>query len=142
MKINPNHHLPAEMSELIEEVYEERYDYYSSYCDDDYLPYAFALDEYSESIKTYMYAYVGELDKIMYNPQIKDLGDYTPVEVYEDCDGVLHHSVYSFRHPHKLTALMGCIIAFLKETKNPPSKIVKLYNRLSNDYPEITLRLL
>lgn len=145
MKLNPKHHLPEDIAEAIEEHYNDLYAYYdSSYYDDcDYYSAQYTMYDYHAHDETYTYAYVAELDKLMFDPVLKNFGDYMQdLDLYEDDDGVLYHGVYSFTHHHKLTAMMGCIIKAMKDIDQPSKKISNLYEKLSNDYPEVTLRLL
>lgn len=142
MKFNPKHHLPLELVESIDDHYESLYEYYDGYYDDDYCS-SYALYDYHAHDKTYTYAYVKELDKFIFNPNLKNFGDYrTELDLYEDSDGTLYHGVYSFTHHHKLTAMNGCVIEAMKDISNPSKRLSNLYEKLSNEYPEITLRLL
>lgn len=132
MKMNYNQHLPIEIYDSIEDYYMDC-DYYDDHFDDDY---SYDRNYYG----AYMYCYVEEFDKIIFNAGIKE--DYeTSSELYCDSEGNLF-TAYPYFDDKKIVALTGAVINAINNIKKPSKKLTKLYNKLLDCYPEIVLRIL
>ena len=132
MKMNCNQHLPIEIYDLIEDHYMDC-DYYDDHFDDEY---SYDRNYYG----AYMYCYVEEFDKIIFNAGIKE--DYeTSSELYCDSEGNLF-TAYPYFDDKKIVALTGAVINAINNIKKPSKKLAKLYNKLLDCYPEIVLRIL
>lgn len=132
MKMNCNQHLPIEIYDSIEDYYMDC-DYYDDHFDDDY---SYDRNYYG----AYMYCYVEEFDKIIFNAGIKE--DYeTSSELYCDSEGNLF-TAYPYFDDKKIVALTGAVINAINNIKKPSKKLTKLYNKLLDCYPEIVLRIL
>ena len=132
MKMNCNQHLPIEIYDLIDDYYMDC-DYYDDYFDDDY---SYDRNYYG----AYMYCYVEEFDKIIFNAGIKE--DYeTSSELYCDSEGNLF-TAYPYFDDKKIIALTGAVINAINNIKKPSKKLTKLYNKLLDCYPEIVLKIL
>lgn len=132
MKMNYNQHLPIEIYDSIEDYYMDC-DYYDDNFDDEY---SYDRNYYG----AYMYCYVEEFDKIIFNAGIKE--DYeTSSELYCDSEGNLF-TAYPYFDDKKIVALTGAVINAINNIKKPSKKLTKLYNKLLDCYPEIVLRIL
>lgn len=132
MKMNYNQHLPIEIYDSIDDYYMDC-DYYDDHFDDDY---SYDRNYYG----AYMYCYVEEFDKIIFNAGIKE--DYeTSSELYCDSEGNLF-TAYPYFDDKKIIALTGAVINAINNIKKPSKKLTKLYNKLLDCYPEIVLRIL
>lgn len=132
MKMNYNQHLPIEIYDSIDDYYMDC-DYYDDHFDDDY---SYDRNYYG----AYMYCYVEEFDKIIFNAGIKE--DYeTSSELYCDSEGNLF-TAYTYFDDKKIIALTGAVINAINNIKKPSKKLTKLYNKLLECYPEIVLRIL
>lgn len=132
MKMNYNQHLPIEIYDSIDDYYMDC-DYYDDHFDDDY---SYDRNYYG----AYMYCYVEEFDKIIFNAGIKE--DYeTSSELYCDSEGNLF-TAYPYFDDKKIVALTGAVINAINNIKKPSKKLTKLYNKLLDRYPEIVLRIL
>ncbi len=132
MKMNYNQHLPIEIYDSIDDYYMDC-DYYDDHFDDDY---SYDRNYYG----AYMYCYVEEFDKIIFNAGIKE--DYeTSSELYCDSEGNLF-TAYPYFDDKKIVALTGAVINAINNIKKPSKKLTKLYNKLLDCYPEIVLRIL
>ena len=130
--MNCNQHLPIEIYDSIDDYYMDC-DYYDDYFDDDY---SYDRNYYG----AYMYCYVEEFDKIIFNAGIKE--DYeTSSELYCDSEGNLFTAYPQF-DDKKIIALTGAVINAINNIKKPSKKLTKLYNKLLDCYPEIVLRIL
>ncbi len=133
MKMNYNQHLPIEIYDSIDDYYYMDCDYYDDHFDDDY---SYDRNYYG----AYMYCYVEEFDKIIFNAGIKE--DYeTSSELYCDSEGNLF-TAYTYFDDKKIIALTGAVINAINNIKKPSKKLTKLYNKLLECYPEIVLRIL
>lgn len=132
MKMNYNQHLPIEIYDSIDDYYMDC-DYY-----DDHFDYDYSYDR--NYYGAYMYCYVEEFDKIIFNAGIKE--DYeTSSELYCDSEGNLF-TAYTYFDDKKIIALTGAVINAINNIKKPSKKLTKLYNKLLECYPEIVLRIL
>lgn len=130
--MNYNQHLPIEIYDSIDDYYMDC-DYYDDHFDDDY---SYDRNYYG----AYMYCYVEEFDKIIFNAGIKE--DYeTSSELYCDSEGNLF-TAYTYFDDKKIIALTGAVINAINNIKKPSKKLTKLYNKLLECYPEIVLRIL
>ena len=119
MKMNCNQHLPIEIYDSIEDHYMDC-DYYDDHFDDDY---SYDRNYYG----AYMYCYVEEFDKIIFNAGIKE--DYeTSSELYCDSEGNLF-TAYPYFDDKKIIALTGAVINAINNIKKPSKKLTKLYNK-------------
>lgn len=133
MKMNCNQHLPIEIYDSIEDHYMDC-DYYDDNFD---VEYSYDRNYYYGA---YMYCYVEEFDKIIFNAGIKE--DYeTSSELYCDSEGNLF-TAYPYFDDKKIVALTGAVINAINNIKKPSKKLTKLYNKLLDCYPEIVLRIL
>lgn len=108
-------------------------DYYDDHFDDEY-------SNDRNYYGAYMYCYVEEFDKIIFNAGIKE--DYeTSSELYCDSEGNLF-TAYPYFDDKKIVALTGAVINAINNIKKPSKKLTKLYNKLLDCYPEIVLRIL
>src|SRR5574344_1467262 len=132
MKMNYNQLLPIEIYDSIDDYYMDC-DYYDDHFDDEY---SYDRNYYG----AYMYCYVEEFDKIIFNGGIKE--DYeTSSELYCDSEGNLF-TAYPYYADKKIIALTGAVINAINNIKKPSKKLTKLYNKLLDCYPEIVLRIL
>lgn len=137
MKMNCNQHLPIEIYDSIDDHYMD-YDYYDF--DDEFIDDDYSYDRNLNYYGAYMYCYVEEFDKIIFNAGIKE--DYeTSSELYCDSEGNLF-TAYTYFDDKKIIALTGAVINAINNIKKPSKKLTKLYNKLLDCYPEIVLRIL
>lgn len=140
MKMNGNQHLPIE---IYDDIYNSIYGSYMNYdydFDDEFIDDDYSYDRNLNYYGAYMYCYVEEFDKIIFNAGIKE--DYeTSSELYCDSEGNLF-TAYPYFADKKIIALTGAVINAINNIKKPSKKLTKLYNKLLECYPEIVLRIL
>lgn len=120
-------------------------DYFNGYVDN-YWSYNSGHNEYSHNQQIYYYAYIKPLDKFISSQQkLKNFSNCGNKEydIYEDKFGDTHAPVYSIYAPTKIEAFLGCIMLTINgESGNVSEKIKNLYDKLSNEYPEVLIKLI
>jgi len=115
------------------------YDYVDYDYDDGHIEYYGKYD-----ISKYSYVYISDLNiftKKITQVQYSGYGENL-YETYNDENNIIHLEAYSFTCDKKIEAFFGCVLKTILRSKKISIKIKKIYNMLSEKYPEIYFKMI